>query len=173
MDILVSPSGQLIWNGKNYPCRLGKAGVVQNKREGDGRTPIGRFPLRCLYYRPDRLAKPTTSLPSFALSPRDGWCDDPAHPDYNRFVQLPHPASCEALWREDSLYDVIVVLGYNDAPPIPGLGSAIFFHVANPEGKPTQGCVALPLDNLLEVIETLAVGDFLSVQPNEPPFLFS
>lgn len=166
MEILVSASGHLIWRGKTYPCRLGKSGVVQNKREGDGGTPIGSFPIRRLYYRPDRLEKPKTALPCFALSPNDGWCDDSTHPDYNQFVHLPHPASCEALWREDGLYDVILVLGYNDAPPVPGLGSAIFFHVANPQGKPTQGCVALALPDLLEVIETLVIGDFLSVQPN-------
>jgi L,D-peptidoglycan transpeptidase YkuD (ErfK/YbiS/YcfS/YnhG family) len=74
----------------------------------------------------------------------DGWCDAPNDPQYNRPVQLPYGASAEALWREDALYDLVVVLGYNDDPPRPGLGSAIFFHLATREFGPTEGCVAIP-----------------------------
>ena len=81
-----------------------------------------------------------------------GWCDDPAHPDYNRQVRLPFAASNEALWREDEVYDLIIVLGHNDNPPVPGRGSAIFMHVARPDYAPTEGCVALAPENLLEVL---------------------
>jgi L,D-peptidoglycan transpeptidase YkuD (ErfK/YbiS/YcfS/YnhG family) len=48
-----------------------------------------------------------------------------------------------------------VPLGYNDAPPVPGLGSAIFLHVARPDFSPTEGCVALPRDNLLTLLAAL------------------
>ncbi len=89
------------------------------------------------------------------LGPSDGWCDDPSHPDYNRPVRLPHAARCEALWRSDGVYDVIAILGWNDAPVVRGRGSAIFLHVGRPDLAPTEGCVALPL---LELRALLAVG---------------
>lgn len=163
MDIRVLADGTLEWRGRRWRCVLGKGGVRADKREGDGATPVGCFPLRRVFYRPDRLAPPVTALPVAALSPHDGWCDDPAHPDYNRHVRLPHPARHEAMWRDDGLYDVVVVLGYNDDPPIPGLGSAIFMHVARPDGQGTEGCVALPLADLLEIVKDCAASTRLCV----------
>lgn len=149
MDIIVSPAGFLEWRGKRYRCALGRGGVTANKREGDGATPAGSFPLRRVLYRPDRLPRPATGLPARRLRPQDGWCDDPDDPNYNRQVRLPYRAHCERLWRDDALYDLIVVLGYNDAPVVPGRGSAIFLHVAHPDYAPTEGCVALARDDLL------------------------
>lgn len=163
MDILVHGTGHLELEGQVFPCRLGRSGLSADKREGDGATPIGRWPLRAVLYRADRVARPQTSLPVRAIAADDGWCDAPADDDYNRPVRLPHPASCETLWREDHLYDVLVVLGHNDNPPKPGLGSAIFLHVAPPEGKPTQGCVALALEDLLTVLQRCQPGDHLVV----------
>lgn len=124
----------------------------RDKREGDGATPIGSFPLRRVLYRPDRLAPPETALPAAPLSPHDGWCDDPGHPSYNQQVCLPFDGRCERLWRKDHVYDVIVVLGYNDNPVIAGKGSAIFLHVAKPDFAPTEGCVALSQADLLSVL---------------------
>ena len=87
--------------------------------------------------------EPASGLPVRALAPDDGWCDDPAHGDYNRPVKLPFAASHEVLWRDDHLYDVIVVVGHNDEPPRAGLGSAIFIHCATADYAPTEGCIAL------------------------------
>lgn len=165
MDLIVHGDGWLEWNGQRLDCRLGRTGLVADKHEGDGGTPIGAWPLRRVLYRPDRVAMPRTALPIQAIAVSDGWCDDPAHADYNRPVQLPHPASCERMWRDDNLYDVVVVLGHNDAPPVPGLGSAIFLHVADPTGKPTQGCIALARADLLTLLEQCRPGDRLVVLP--------
>lgn len=150
IDIVVSSDGWLRFGGLKFRCALGKGGCKPeaDKREGDGATPLGRYPLRQVLYRPDRLAMPATRLPCRALDPSDGWCDDPADPAYNRPVKLPYGASHEKLWREDHVYDVIVVLGHNDDPPIPGLGSAIFMHLARPDYTGTEGCVALALPDL-------------------------
>jgi len=159
-------------DGRVLPCALGRTGVIAetDKREGDGATPLGMWPLRRVFYRADRLPggsegrRPEvgpSGLPVEAITPAMGWCDDPAHPDYNRLIALPHPASHETLWREDGLYDIVVVLGHNDGPPCPGLGSAIFLHCArpDPEGRhglhPTAGCVALPRSDLLAVLAAL------------------
>jgi L,D-peptidoglycan transpeptidase YkuD (ErfK/YbiS/YcfS/YnhG family) len=126
--------------------------VRVDKREGDGATPVGRFPLRRVLYRPDRLSAPITRLPVAALAPDDGWCDDPADPQYNKPVRLPYAARHEELWRADALYDVIVVIGHNDAPVVAGMGSAIFMHLAGADYRPTQGCVALARQDLLDVL---------------------
>ena len=163
MDIMVHGHGRLIWDGQDYECRLGRSGLRLDKHEGDGATPIGVWPVRAVLYRPDRVARPETALPVRPIDADDGWCDDPTHGDYNRPVRLPHPASCEKMWRDDHLYDVVVVLGHNDAPPVAGLGSAIFLHVADPDGKPTQGCVALALPDLLIMLKSCRPGDRLVV----------
>ena len=114
-----------------------------DKQEGDGATPSGLLPLRRVFYRADRGPAPQCAVPVEALAPEDGWCDDPADRRYNTRVLLPCEARHEHLWRSDGVYDVIGVLGWNDAPVERGRGSAIFLHVAAPDGRPTEGCVAL------------------------------
>ncbi len=163
MEVTVSAAGTLSWNGREIRCALGRGGVRQDKHEGDGATPIGRFPIRRLFYRPDRLPAPVTRLPATPLTPAHGWCDDPAHPDYNREVRLPHPARCESLWRDDAIYDLIVVLGHNDDPVEPGRGSAIFLHLAREGYTPTEGCVALARPDFVTLLATLGPGDELIV----------
>jgi L,D-peptidoglycan transpeptidase YkuD (ErfK/YbiS/YcfS/YnhG family) len=150
--------GRLRFAALDFPCMLGRSGIVSNKREGDGGTPAGVFPLREVRYRPDRMAPPSTKgLPVLAARASDGWCDAPADPGYNRLVQLPYPASVEKIWRDDRLYDLLAVIGYNDAPPISGRGSAIFLHVARVDGDsgkfaPTVGCVSMPVESLVAVL---------------------
>jgi L,D-peptidoglycan transpeptidase YkuD (ErfK/YbiS/YcfS/YnhG family) len=148
--------GWLSFGYRNAPCRLGRAGLRGDKREGDGATPVGRFPLRRVFYRSDRLDRPATRLPTAAIASTDAWCDDPAHPLYNRPVTLPFAGRHERLWRDDHAYDVLVVLGHNDDPPAPGLGSAIFLHLAHDDGRPTAGCVALARADLLTVLAAAA-----------------
>jgi L,D-peptidoglycan transpeptidase YkuD (ErfK/YbiS/YcfS/YnhG family) len=148
-DLLVGSDGRARFGGTICQAALGPAGLVTDKREGDGGTPIGAWPCRWLYYRPDRLAQPRTGLDCRALRPEDGWCDAPGDPSYNRPVALPYPVSTEALWRGDEVYDLIVPLGYNDRRVVAGLGSAIFLHIARPGYPPTEGCVALALGDLL------------------------
>ncbi len=167
MDLIVTPDGAGGWiarlGDRPFRCALGPAGPRRDKREGDGATPVGRFPLREVLYRPDRLAPPAGGLPRRALTPEDGWCDDPADPAYNRPVRLPYGARHERLWRKDAVYDVIVVIGHNDDPPVAGAGSAVFLHVAHPDYRPTEGCVALALDDLLTVLAQARPGDALVV----------
>lgn len=159
-------NGQFSKNDHFVRCALGKGGVVgaEIKREGDGASPQGVWPMRRVFYRPDRLAPPQTALPVLSLRPSDGWCDAPGDGAYNRPVVLPYPASHETLWREDGVYDVIVELGYNDDPVVAGKGSAIFMHVARENYAPTEGCVALALDDLLAVLAEAAPGDEIEIR---------
>lgn len=133
-------------------CAIGRGGVKSDKREGDGATPVGRWPLREAFYRPDRMPQPETRLKMTALDPADGWCDAPGDPNYNRPVRLPYPASHEELWRADAIYDVIVVIGYNDDPPVSGKGSAIFLHLSRSDYSPTAGCVAVQLEDMMKLL---------------------
>ena len=156
----------LIMRDKSYKCAIGRSGALSEatKREGDGATPMGIFPIRYLYWRPDRLAKPDTALDTFALSPRNGWCDDPADANYNRPVILPYSASLEKLWRDDHLYDLILVMGHNDDPPIKEMGSAIFVHIAQPDYTPTEGCIALTQGDLLNVLQQVDPGTYIHIR---------
>lgn len=129
--------------GEEIPAVIGAAGVRVHKQEGDHATPVGLLTLRRILYRADRVSAPASSLPIEPLAPNDGWCDDPTHADYNRPVTLPHPARHERMWRDDDVYNIVIVLGYNDSPPVPDRGSAIFLHLQSPDQKPTEGCIAL------------------------------
>ncbi len=169
MEIIVTPTkdaqrGMLTWGRKSVPCALGRTGIRVTKKEGDGATPTGTFPLRRLFFRPDRRARPATSLPATAITSALGWCDDPQSPLYNRLVRLPYPLSHETLAREDHLYDLMVVLGHNDAPPIPGAGSAIFLHLAKDGYAPTEGCVALAPDDMVDLLAVVGQSDVLTIR---------
>lgn len=174
MEILVTPTsgnpsrGILKLGRKTYPCALGKSGITGTKREGDNKSPVGRFSLRSVYYRYDKLRRPIYSqVPLMALLEEDGWCDDPGDKAYNKSVMLPYHASAEKLWRDDDLYDVLVVLGYNDEPVRAGKGSAIFMHVARDlddnEYVGTEGCVSLNKSDLLEILPILTTETSLEI----------
>lgn len=163
---LVTGRGRLLWAGHDVACTLGRGGVRLDKREGDGATPIGRFAFRSFYWRPDRFAtKPAGALPSEALTPEYGWCDAPEHRDYNRPVRLPFGASHERLWRDDALYDVIVVIGHNDDPVVPHAGSAIFMHLMRDDRGPTDGCIALARADLLDLLATVDTRSTITIEP--------
>jgi len=161
---LTYSGGRLFWPGGATPAAGGRSGVRADKREGDGASPAGTFPLWCCYYRPDRLAAPRTGLSLIALRPDDGWCDDSADLQYNRLVSLPYPASHEDMWHDDELYDLVVPTGYNMESPVPGRGSAIFLHVATADFQPTAGCIAIARDALLVLLPRLGPGSTLTIR---------
>lgn len=144
-------------------CEIGRGGAcpATNKREGDGCTPIGRWPLRGLLLRRGSADPCDLRLPWRFIRPGDGWSDDPADPAYNRPVRLPRRFSAESLIREDGAYDMVIVLAHNDAPPVPGQGSAIFFHLS--EGRPTAGCVAVERADMLRLLPLLRAGDVMEI----------
>jgi len=162
-----APTGVLMIGQQRFDCTLGRNGVTLEKTEGDGKTPIGTYPLRKLLYRADRLPKPETGLPAEVLTPETGWCEDPAHADYNRQITLPHPAGTDRMTREDHLYDLVIIVGYNDDPPVAPKGSAIFIHLARPEFTGTAGCIGLRLPDLVEVLRHCDSESHVTILP--PP----
>lgn len=150
--------GRLRWSRGSAAAAVGRAGVKADKHEGDGATPAGTYPLVSILYRPDRLAAPLSALPVKPLAASDGWVDERADINYNRPVSLPYPASAERMWREDDLYDALVVIGYNMEPVLPGAGSAIFLHMARPDFAPTAGCIAVKKEILLGLLPLLGPG---------------
>jgi L,D-peptidoglycan transpeptidase YkuD (ErfK/YbiS/YcfS/YnhG family) len=156
--------GLLRGAGLNLRAVCGRTGVTAHKREGDGATPSGTLPLLRVLYRADRITPPRCAVALEPIGRSDGWCDDPADPAYNQPVHLPYPARHEELWRDDGLYDIIGVLGWNISPALPGRGSAIFLHVATPDFSPTAGCIALERRDLLTCLEAGLTA--IAVDPN-------
>ncbi|WP_394108611.1 L,D-transpeptidase [Xanthobacter autotrophicus] len=152
--------GILRCGGLCIPVALGRSGIAFDKREGDGRTPAGRWRIERLLYRPDHGPRPVTRLPCRPLKPQDGWCDEAADRRYNRPVRLPiggaRAVSHERMWRDDGLYDLVLVLDHNARPRVAGRGSAVFVHLARPGFRPTEGCVALRRADMVRLLARLS-----------------
>jgi len=166
LNFTATADGWLDLGERRVRCALGPAGVVagDRKREGDGASPAGVWPIRRVLYRPDRGPPPASAFQVQAMSKDDGWCDDPADPAYNQPVRLPYGASAEALWRDDGIYDIVVILGHNDDPPVPAMGSAIFLHLVRPGYSPTQGCVAVAREDLEDLLGHARPGDAVEIR---------
>ncbi len=165
MTLLTVKGNTFFFGDQQFRCAIGKGGFSNDKREGDGCSPVGVFTLRECWYRLDRLAPPETKLPLKIIRENDGWCDDSESPEYNTHVRLPYHYSHEKLWRDDHVYDLIVPLGYNDDPIINGRGSAIFMHLAHNDYKPTEGCVALALHDLITILPHLNTQTSIEILP--------
>ncbi|MGE4408958.1 MAG: L,D-transpeptidase [Sphingobium sp.] len=160
----------LYFGDHTLPCAIGKGGAcpAEDKREGDGRTPLGRWPIRGVLLRPGRLSCERPPLiPWRWTRPDDGWSDGVDDPAYNRPVTLPRAFSHERLQRDDAAYDIIIILGHNDTPPIPGKGSAIFWHLWVPDEngtpKPTEGCIAVAREAMERILPDLRPGMVLEI----------
>ena len=158
------PYPVLTYGDVRLACVVGHGGVRLDKLEGDGATPVGAFALRRLFYRPDRVPPVASGLPVAALRPSDGWSDDPRDPGYNRLASFPSRWHREAMWRADRLYDVVIVVGYNDSPPVAGKGSAIFLHVAVPGMTGTDGCVAIPLADIVRLAAVCDTSTIIEIR---------
>ena len=157
-------SSAILQIGQNhFPCLIGKSGRRHLKREGDGATPIGRWRVTELRYRPDRVRGLSSKIPTRPMKPNDGWCDAVAHRSYNRSISLPFAGGHEKLWREDHAYDIVGMTDHNQRPRVRGLGSAIFFHVINEGATGTEGCVALSKHHLKLVLQRISKKTYLVI----------
>jgi len=142
---------------------LGRSGILANKFEGDGGTPRGRFRLKRLWWRKDRISRPRTFLPTRPIRPEDAWSEDPADRRYNRPVRRRVDEPGDRLTRADSLYDLIIEIDHNDRPRVARRGSAVFIHIARDGFKPTAGCVAFRRNDLLRLLERLGPRTWIQI----------
>ncbi len=142
-------------NYSNYrvKCAIGKRGISSFKKEGDLTTPRGKFKIKALFYRKDRIKKLKTKLKKIVIKKDMGWCDDPKSKKYNKLIRFPFAQSAEKFFRKDNIYDLIIVLSYNMHPVKKNKGSAIFIHVAKKKIVPTKGCIAINKKELLKLLE--------------------
>lgn len=163
-DLVITRSG-CRFAGRVFPCSVGRGGVRADKREGDGATPSGVHGFVGLLHRPDRIAR--RALPDWAvpIRPRDLWCDDAGHEDYNLMVRAPCTGRAEALRRADSLYDIILITDWNWPRAVRGAGSAIFVHTWRGPRVPTAGCIGLARADLIWIARRIRYHTRLVVLP--------
>ena len=147
--IIVKNSGHLKYKNLKFRCALGRAGIKNKEKEGDNITPRGTFKVNKIYYRADKIKNIATHIKKIKIKKNMGWCDDPKSSFYNKEIKLPNKFRHEKLYRNDHLYDLILVLNYNAKPIKKNKGSAIFIHVSKNSYKKTQGCIALKKKHLI------------------------
>jgi L,D-peptidoglycan transpeptidase YkuD (ErfK/YbiS/YcfS/YnhG family) len=160
--ILVNQNNFLTYNKKHYKCSLGINGLNQSKIEGDKSTPIGTFSLGNLFVRTDRIKNLKTNFNYISIDETMAWSDDSNSKDYNKLIKVTNSHK-EIMYRNDNIYDLILVVNYNIYPIIPNKGSAIFLHISRDNNSPTQGCVALNLDDFREILITLKPSDKIKI----------
>lgn len=159
-DLVLTPRG-VRFMGRMLPCSIGKGGISNCKREGDGATPTGVHRIAGMLYRPDRLPRPAPWAKP--IGPGDLWSDDPGHSAYNHHVRAPYAFSHEKLRRADPLYDLILITDWNWPDAVPGKGSAIFLHQWRRPGFATEGCIAFSRSHLYWLASRVQPGTRLIV----------
>ena len=155
MTIFVKNKHTLQIDEFKFRCCIGKKGSSINKKEGDKKTPIGKFKIENLYFRKDRKEKPSTSLKCIEIKNTMGWCNDIRYPKkYNKLIKIEKKIKFEKLKRNDYKYDFLIPIKYNFKKPVVGLGSCIFIHLTK-DYKPTAGCVALKEKDFLIMVKLI------------------
>ena len=154
---------KLILDKYRIKCAIGKRGIGNKKREGDKITPKGKFKIKTILYRKDRVSHFRSKITKLSIKKNMGWCDDPKSKKYNKLIRLPFKGSAEKLYRGDNTYDIILVLNYNLNPIRKGKGSAIFIHVAKKNYKNTLGCIAVSKKNLKKIIKKINKSTIVNI----------
>ena len=147
----------------NVKCAVGKRGIKIKKREGDLITPKGKYKVMYIFFRKDRISNLKTIIPKLSINKNMGWCNDPKSKKYNKLIKFPYKYSAEKLYRADNIYDLILVLNYNNNPVIKNKGSAIFIHVAKKNYKSTEGCVAVSKKDLKKIVNKIEKKTIINI----------
>ena len=153
MHILINKK-YLTFNNYKAKCSVGKRGIGLKRKEGDLITPKGKYKIKYIMYRKDRV-KIQSKIKKIIIKKEMGWCDDPNSRNYNKIIKLPSSYKYEKLYKKENIYDIIVVLNYNMDPIVKNKGSAIFIHVAKKNYKKTEGCIAVKKAHLLKIAKDL------------------
>ena len=147
----------------NVKCAVGKRGIKIKKREGDLITPKGKYKVMYIFFRKDRIPNLKTIIPKISINKNMGWCNDPKSKKYNKLIKFPYKYSAEKLYRADNIYDLILVLNYNNNPVIKNKGSAIFIHIAKKNYKSTEGCVAVSKKDLKKIAKEIEKKTIINI----------
>ena len=153
MHILINKN-YLTYNKLKVKCAIGKKGIGHKKKEGDLVTPRGKFRIKYILYREDRV-KISTKLKKKVIKKNLGWCNDPKSKQYNKLVKLPFIFKHEKLYKKENTYDIILVLNFNMDPVKKNKGSAIFIHIAKKNFKKTEGCIAIKKGDLIKIVNEI------------------
>ncbi len=153
MHILINKK-YLTFNNYKAKCSVGKRGIGLKRKEGDLITPKGKYKIKYIMYRKDRV-KIQSKIKKIIIKKETGWCDDPNSRHYNKIVKLPSSYKHEKLYKKENIYDIIIVLNYNMNPIVKNKGSAIFIHVAKKNYKKTEGCIAVKKAHLIKIAKNL------------------
>ena len=163
MTIFVKNKYTLQIDEFKFRCSIGKKGSTKNKKEGDKKTPKGSFKIGNLYYRKDRIEKPTTLLKCIEIKKNMGWCDDVRFPkQYNKLIRVENKIQHEKLKRNDHKYDLLIPIKYNFEKTVTGLGSCIFIHLTK-DYKPTAGCIALKEKDFLIMLKLIRKNSIIKI----------
>ena len=160
--LLVNKNKILIYNNKKYKCSIGINGLTNNKVEGDKKTPMGTYSLGELFVRTDRIKNLKTKYKFIPIKNNMAWSDDPNNIEYNKLIETKNYHK-EALYRDDNIYNLILIINYNTNPVIPNKGSAIFLHVSTKDYKPTNGCIAINVNDFIEILALLDTNEKINI----------
>ena len=162
MDLILKKKF-LFFKDYKVKCAIGKRGITSRKVEGDKCTPRGRFKLKYIFYRKERIKDLRSKLKTIPIKKNFGWCDDENAKSYNKFIKFPFKFRAEKLYLKENIYDIVVVIDYNLKPIRKKRGSAIFLHVAKKTYSPTLGCIAISKSNLKYLVSIINKETFLNI----------
>ena len=160
--ILVNKDKILYFKKKKYRCSVGLNGITKNKIEGDKKTPIVKYSFGKLFVRTDKIKNLNTKFKYIPIRKDMAWSDDSNKSNYNNLIKTKNKHK-ESLYRDDNLYDLILVINYNMNPVLPNKGSAIFLHISSDDYKPTEGCIAIAVNDFIEILKTLKPDDKINI----------
>ncbi len=163
MHILINKK-YISYNNYKAKCAVGKRGIGYKKKEGDLITPIGKYKIKYILYRRDRIKEIKTKIKKIVIKKNLGWSNDPRSRQYNKLIKLPSKYNYEKLYKKENVYDIVLVLNYNMNPVVRNKGSAIFIHVARRNYKKTEGCVALKKIHLLKIIKDIRYNTIVKIE---------
>ena len=126
-------------------------------------TPKGKYKIKYILYRKDRVKKIDSKIKKIAIKKNMGWCNDSKSKNYNRLIKLPSVYNFEKLFKNNNTYDILIVLDYNMNPTIKNKGSAIFVHCSFSDNRNTAGCIALEKKDLAFLLKNLRRNTYVKV----------
>lgn len=133
---------------------IGKNGITNNKKEGDGKTPIGIFELGIAF---GTHSKNEINYNNYIkINKNLYWVDDVKSKYYNQLIDISKTQkdweSAENLIEYPKQYEYAIEIKTNPNN-IKGKGSAIFLHCSIE--KPTAGCIAINKEKMKKILDTL------------------